>query len=192
MDRDRATQQFYDFVWPQMPAVLRAARILTGREAEAEDLAQETMLKAFNGIAGFTPGTDAKAWLLTILRRARIDRIRANAHAAGAVSLEAAEFDPADREHPHADAHVFPGWHGTADELLDVFSDQHVIDGLQKLPEEIRLTLLLVDVEQLTMEEAAQILEVPVGTVKSRTHRGRAMLRTALLPVAREMRLVRD
>ena len=192
MDHDEATRQFYDLVWPHLPVVLRAARILTGCDAEAEDLAQDTMLKAFRGIAGFAPGTDVKAWLYTILRRARIDRIRSSSGSHGVASLDEIEHDPVDREHREDGAHVFPGWHGGADELLNEFSDQQVIDALQELPEDIRLTLLLVDVEQVTMEEAARILEVPVGTVKSRSHRGRAMLRRALLPVARELRLVRD
>lgn len=190
MDQDQATQRFYESVWPHRTAVLRAARILTGNEAESEDLAQETLIKAFKGIGRFAPGTDAKAWLLTILRRARIDRLRSAAAASGTMSLDALEVDPADRNTGADEPHVFAGWDGTPEQLLEAFSDHQVIQGLQALPEEIRLTLLLVDVEQLKLEEAAQILEVPVGTVKSRTHRGRAMLRQSLLPVAREMRLV--
>ena len=192
MDHEQATQRFYDLVWPHRAVVLRTARILTGNDAEADDLAQDTLIKAFHGIGGFTPGTDVRAWLFTILRRARVDRIRASSHDAGTVSLQAADVDPADAVHDDERSHVFPGWHGTAGDLLEAFSDTQVIDALQELPEEIRLTLLLVDVEQLKLEEAAAIMEVPVGTVKSRGHRGRAMLREALLPVAREMRLVRD
>ena len=149
---EQATQRFYDLAWPHLAAVLRTARVLTGNSADAEDLAQETMLKAFRSIDRFREGTDARAWLMTILRRTRIDRLRASSSSAGTI----------------------------------------VIDALRGLPEEIRWTLLLVDVEGMDHAEAAEILRVPVGTIKSRTHRGRAMLREALLPVARERRMVRD
>jgi RNA polymerase sigma-70 factor (ECF subfamily) len=192
LDNAEATRRFYDLIWPLRSVVLRTALILTGNDAEADDLAQETLLKAFKGIDGFTPGTDARAWLLTILRRARVDRIRSTAHRDGAaVSLDAIEVDPAARESVET-PDLFHGWHGTADDLLASFSDQQVIRALQALPEEMRMTLLLVDVEQVTLEDAADILGVAVGTVKSRTHRGRALLRTALMPLAREMRLVGD
>src|SRR5437762_13581869 len=92
-----STRKFHEVVWPLMATVLRVGRILTGNEAEAEDLAQETMLKAFVGIESFAEGTNVKAWLLTILRRCRIDRLRsAAAGPAHTVSLESLEMDPAD------------------------------------------------------------------------------------------------
>ncbi len=74
---------------------------------------------------------------------------------------------------------------------MAAFTDAQVIEALWALPEEIRWTLLLVDVEQLDVREAAEVLEVPVGTIKSRSHRGRRMLRERLLPLAREMRIVK-
>ena len=190
LNEAKATKQFYDLVWPQLPAVMRVAQILAGNAAEAEDLAQETMLKAFKAIDTFREGTDVKAWLMAILRNVRVDRLRATASSRGTVSLEAMQVEPGveDRsEAPDADA----AWTSPED-VLNSFSDQQVIDALQKLPEEIRLTLLLVDVEGIKHEEAASVLGVPVGTIKSRTHRGRAMLREALLPLARDLRLVRE
>ena len=77
-------------------------------------------------------------------------------------------------------------------EILNQFSDEAVISALQKLPEDIRWTLLLVDVEELKNEEAAQVLDIPLGTVKSRMHRGRALLRQALRGVVQERRLIRE
>ena len=190
MKPQEATKRFYDLVWPQMATVLRVARILVGNHAEAEDLAQETMLKAFKGIDGFDSGTNVKAWLMTILRRARVDRLRAASSAAGTVSLQSVDFDPECHEQSRqTDVEVL---REHPEEVLNSLSDQHVIDALQRLPEDIRLTLLLVDVEGMPHEDAATILEVPVGTIKSRTHRGRAMLREVLLPMARDLRLVRD
>lgn len=192
LDNAEATRRFYALVWPHRAAVLRTAQILTGNQAEADDLAQETLLKAFRGIDGFTRGTDTKAWLFTILRRARVDRLRSSAHETpAAVSLDSLQADPAsDEPDSTGKLDVFHEWQGNPDDLLASFSDQQVIRALLALPEDMRLTLLLVDVEQVTLEDAAEILGLPVGTVKSRTHRARALLRQALLPAAREMRLV--
>ena len=189
VDNEQASGRFYGLVWPHRATVLRVARILTNDAADADDLAQETLLKAFKGIEGFALGTDVRAWLLTILRRTRIDRIRSEASSAADVSLDAMSAEPAAAEDAgvsEADA----AWPRDPDRVLGEFSDQQVIDALQRLPEEIRLTLLLVDVEQMRHEEAADVMQIPVGTVKSRTHRGRAMLRAALLPWARDLRLV--
>ena len=186
---EEATRKFHALVWPQLTVVLRIARMLTGDDVEAEDLAQETMLRAFKGIDSFADGTDVKAWLVTILRRTRVDRLRSPATARRMTSLDAAEIEPAEPAHPETtDQDVL--WERPG-EVLNAFSDQQVIDALQELPEEIRLTLLLIDVEGLDQKDAAEILQVPVGTIKSRLHRGRAMLRSTLLPLAKELRLIR-
>lgn len=189
-DTEEATQRFYDLVWPLRATILRVARILTGNDAEADDLAQETLLKAFKGIEGFEPGTDVKAWLLTILRRARIDQVRSSASSTGTLSLDALELDPPAAEEPLFGQDDLFG--ASPEQVLNAFSDRQVIDALNALPEEIRMTLLIVDVEGLKLDEAAQVLQVPPGTIKSRTHRGRAMLRQTLIPVAREMRLIAE
>jgi RNA polymerase sigma-70 factor (ECF subfamily) len=174
-----------------MPTVLRTAQILCGGDvAEAEDLAQDAMLKAFRAINQFSEGSDARAWLFTILRRARVDRIRSSASEAGTVSLDALKQEP-------------PGGHGAAgpdrqavvenpEVVLAEFTDADMIKALGRLPENIRWTLLLVDVEGMDLKEAAEILDVPVGTIKSRTHRGRTMLKDELLPMAKLGRIVRE
>jgi RNA polymerase sigma-70 factor (ECF subfamily) len=194
-DDDRTTA-FYALIWPYRAAVLRVAKILTGNDADADDLAQDTMVKAFRFVDRFAAGpgahagTDAKPWLMTILRNARIDRVRSAAAAGKAtVSLDALGAEHAGRDGggPSTD-----GW-DPADppqQILAEFSDQDVIDALQRLPEEIRWTLLLVDVEGVRHDEAADVLGVPAGTIKSRAHRGRGMLRQALLPIARDRRLI--
>lgn len=186
---DQRTSAFYDLVWPHRAAVLRVAGMLSGGSAEAEDLAQDTLLKAFRSIERFTPGTDAKSWLMTILRNTRIDRLRSatTGAAKATISLESLGTDPADDT-------AADGWDGsqTPQQILDGFADRDVIRALQELPDEIRWTLLLVDVEGVNHDEAAAILDVPAGTIKSRAHRGRAMLRASLLPLARDRRLVRE
>lgn len=186
------SDKFHRLMWPELPNVARMARILCGDAAEAEDLAQETMIRAYRAIEQFTEGTDAKAWLLTILRNVRVDRIRALVNKPGQISLDVIKTDPADvSESLEVERAADEAWKNPAS-VMNAFSDQQVIQALKHLPEEIRLTLLLVDVEQMDHAEAAKILQVPVGTIKSRAHRGRSMLRQILLPVAREMRLIRE
>jgi RNA polymerase sigma-70 factor (ECF subfamily) len=181
--------RFDALVWPHAAAVLRTARFLCHDPAEADDVAQETLLKAFRALDTFQPGTDVKAWLMTILRNTRIDRLRSRAAHARDVSLDAMPFEPASDEGGPARVDEHPAW-DDPQALLQRFSDRHMIQALRRLPEEIRWTLLLVDVEGIDHAEAAAILGVPVGTVKSRAHRGRRMLREALLPMAKELRLI--
>lgn len=181
-----STERFYALVWPQLPFLARMARILDHNASDADDLVQETMLKAYRSLDSFRADTNIKAWLVAILRNARNDRLRASQREAKNVRLEvAAESVAVDDAGSEAD------WENP-EGLLEAFSDPDIIDALRKLPEEIRWTLLLVDVEGMDHQDAASVLEVPIGTIKSRTHRGRVMLRETLLPVARERRLVRD
>lgn len=190
MNQDEATKRFYALVWPHSPTVLRAARYLVRNPAEADDIAQETMIKAFKSVGSFQDGTDMRAWLMMILQNTRIDHIRAGGSSAGNISFEQLGAEPANC-YDDTDSDDDPAW-DNPEELLEIFSDRCVIEALQQLPEEIRWTLLLVEVEQIDHEDAAKILGVPVGTVKSRAFRGRGMLRQALLPVAKELRLVRE
>jgi RNA polymerase sigma-70 factor (ECF subfamily) len=189
----RRRERFYRLVWPHREHLLRTALILCGStaqaEAEAEDLSQETLMRAFAHLDQFRHGEDARPWLMTILRRLRIDRLRSEARYQEEVSLDAAEIDPAAPETPDAVADLSVG--SAPGELLEEFSDAAVIDALQQLPEDIRWTLLLADVHGSDHKEVAKVLDVPVGTVKSRVHRGRAMLRKTLLTVAQDRKLVR-
>jgi len=187
LDQDQVTKQFYALVWPHRSDVLRVAQFLCRDSSVAEDLAQETLLKAFRALGGAATATrDLKPWLLVILRNTWKDRLRAT-HAE--MGLEALTEEPEARSAAGEDAAEF--WKDPQT-LMDAFSDQQVIEAMKTLPEEIRWTLLLVDVEGIGVQEAADILQVPSGTIKSRAHRGRAMLRESLLPLARELRLVTE
>jgi RNA polymerase sigma-70 factor (ECF subfamily) len=188
LERSQATKQFYDLVWPHRTDLLRVARFLCRDPWVADDLAQETLLKAFRALeAKDVQGTNLRCWLLAILRNTWTDRLRA--------SRAEPDMEPL-AEEPEGGLAVGPD--GAADygadpqALIEAFSDQQIIDSLKTLPEEIRWTLLLVDVEGLGIREAAEILDVPGGTVKSRAHRGRAMLRKILFPMARERRWITD
>jgi RNA polymerase sigma-70 factor (ECF subfamily) len=187
LDQQQQTRRFYDLVWPHRADVLRVARFLCRDPIVAEDLTQETLLKAFRGIDKLVAGPGVKAWLLQILRNTWLDRLRAAAGRPAEMSLGELSDEPATEA--SADTAGSEAW-GDPHAVLEAFSDQQVIDALQGLPEEIRWTLLLVDVEGLSLQEAAEVLDVPAGTIKSRSHRGRRMLREKLLPLARELRLV--
>lgn len=186
MDPERRRDLFYETIWPEAATVLRVAKILTGGSADAEDLAQETMLKAFRALDALDPQSNVRAWLLAILRNGRIDRLRAGRSHGTDVSLEAMAVDL-----PERPAHDEEPWDAVDDPaaVLNAFGDRQVIDALQRLPEEIRWTVLLADVSQLDHKEVAVVLGIPEGTVKSRVFRGRRMLREALLPLAKVMRL---
>ena len=174
MSSNDATERFYAHIWPHRGMALRVARLLTPDAAEAEDLAQEALMRAFQKIAQLDVTTNPKAWLTRILRNVRIDQTRVRGHAIlkeaqclDTVTVAAKEFaEPLQPDDPEA--------------MLDNFSDQLLIDALHCLPEDIRWTLLLVDVQQMAYDEVSEILDLPTGTVKSRVHRGRQMLRDAL------------
>lgn len=179
---DAQAERFKRLVWPLLPVVLRAAVYLAKNLAMAEDLAQETMIKAMCAVDSYQDGTDMKAWLLTILRRTYIDRIRSEANRPFNLSLDVEGVDlPADDAEPAGQYDVY--WNDPED-LMGRFDDETIIEALRLLPDEIRWTILLVDVEQIEYAEVAQILGVAVGTIKSRTHRGRAMLRDRLYQIA--------
>ena len=186
MDRQGSTtERFYKLIWPHAPMVLRTALFLTRQAAEADDLAQETLLKAFRSLSQFRDGTDAKAWLMTILRNTRIDRIRAKASHPATLSLDEMVQEP-----PHPDLETSQPDANWTDprQMMEQLGDQQIIDALQGLPEDIRWTLLLVDVEGIDHADAAEVLGIPVGTVKSRVHRGHRMLRDVLRPAATNLK----
>lgn len=176
-----ATERFYAELWPHAPEVQRLANILCRDAQSAEDLAQEVMLKAFRFIDRFEVGTDAKKWLYAIARNCRTDRLRAEQRTGGREQLSDFDCEP---EAPPVLEETFAAGAVTPEQMLEAFSDREIIAALQGLPEEIRWTLLLVDVQGMDHANAAELLEVPVGTVKSRTHRGRNMLREILRPMA--------
>lgn len=179
-------ERFDAEIWPEAPMLMRTAISLMpspGKTAEAEDLVQETLLKAFKAIDQLEPNTHPRAWLLTMLRRTWIDRWRNRERRPDglAVNLDSVAEPAADtRAGEHDDDWTDP------ESLLSRFGDQDVIKALHLLPEAYRWALLLVDVQALSVEEAAHSLDVAPGTIKSRLHRGRAMLRDQLHGYASE------
>ncbi len=176
-------KKFKDEAWPLLPSLLRVALLLTQNQDEAEDLVQETMMRAYRHIASYRQGTNMKAWLMTIMRRLHIDLYRRDTRRLSTVGLE-----PSDLEGmavaPET-AHQAPAW-SEPDELLSRFEDEAMENALRELPEHMRWVLLLLDVEQLGVAEAAAALDVPEGTVKSRASRARARFRELLEPLAQQ------
>src|SRR5690606_26524398 len=162
----------------QMSSLYSAALRMTRNAADAEDLVQETYLKAYRGFGGFEEGTNLKAWLYRILTNTYINAYRAK------------QRRPDETEHDEREAtytHRRPGGLEAArasrsaeDELLDLFTEAEVKEALEELPERFRMPVLLADVEGFSYKEIAEILDIPMGTVMSRLHRGRKGLEKLL------------
>lgn len=147
---------------PHLKRLYGTAYRMTRNAADAEDLVQETFLRAYRAFDRYTPGTNIKAWLYTILYRARTDWLRRKGAAPETVEL--ADDGPAIP--PPQDALASGG--------------EEIARALDRLPESFRAAVILRDVEELSYEEIAVVLDVPLGTVMSRIHRGRSRLRAAL------------
>jgi len=147
---------------PQMRVLYGTACRLTRNAADAEDLVQETYLRAFRAFHLYTPGTNIRAWLFTILYRVRADVFRKAGRSPQTVEL----LDEGPAQPPPQDA-----WARGHEELSR---------ALDQVPEAFRTAVVLRDVQEFSYEEIASILSVPVGTVMSRIHRGRACLRRLL------------
>ena len=173
------SESFEEIALPHLDTVYRAAVAICGRQREAEDLVQDTFLKAFERFELFEKGTNCKAWLLQILRNTWIDRLRHQKVVGPVIPLEE---EIADRASGDGELK----W-SNAEDLIENFSDEQIIKALSKLPEDQRLTLFLTDVEQLSQKEVARITGVAVGTVKSRTSRARAELKNELSSYAKQM-----
>jgi RNA polymerase sigma-70 factor (ECF subfamily) len=174
--------RFGDVALPHLDSVYRAAVAVCRRSDEAEDLTQMTFVKALEHFESFEPGTNCKAWLFRILRNLWIDQLRHRKVTGNVVPIDEDLLAP-----PPIGETVW----SDAEDLLENFSDEQVIDALRRLPEDQRLTLFLVDVEHLDQQEVAEITGVPVGTVKSRTSRARNRLKSHLLSYAKEMGFTR-
>jgi len=176
---DKGTDSFEEIAMPHLDTVYRAAVAMCGGRNDAEDLTQATFLKAFERFESFRKGTNCKAWLLSILRNKWIDLMRHRGTVGQVLQID--ESIIASREQNDEIKY------SNCNDLLENFSDEQIIKALKSLPDQQRFPLFLVDVEQLSHEEVAKIMGVPVGTVKSRTSRARAILRKRLFSHAKEM-----
>jgi RNA polymerase sigma-70 factor (ECF subfamily) len=155
--------------------VYRVARRLVSTREEAEDLMQETYARAFRSWRSYTPGTNLRAWLLRILTNLNIDRGRRRQRTPETQPLEEGDYFLYNRlEQTSPD--------GNADEerVLERLSQDDIVGALSAVPHDFRDVIVLVDLGDFTYADAAQILDIPVGTVMSRLHRGRRILKREL------------
>jgi RNA polymerase sigma-70 factor (ECF subfamily) len=161
--------------------VYQVARRLTGSREEAEDLVQETFARAFRAWRSFEPGTNLRAWLFRILTNLNIDRGRKIQRSPDTQPLEENDYFLYNKlEESTTD--------GTPDErrVVDRLSQNDAVSALAELPHDFRDVVLLVDLADFTYSDAAQILDIPIGTVMSRLHRGRRILKGTLAETAAE------
>jgi RNA polymerase sigma-70 factor (ECF subfamily) len=182
-----ATDPFESEALSFLDALYRTALRMTRSEAEAEDLVQETYIRAFRFRQQFTPGTNLKAWLFRILTNTFINQYRRKAARPDTTELD-------DVEESILYRHMRDVSPGSASpdpeaELIDSTLSSEVKDALESLPEKFRTTLLL-DVEGFSYKEIAEMLDIPIGTVMSRLHRGRKFLQKRLYDVARDRGIV--
>jgi RNA polymerase sigma-70 factor, ECF subfamily len=161
--------------------VYSVARRLTGSREEAEDLVQETYARAFRAWRSFEPGTNLRAWLFRILTNLNIDRGRKIQRSPDTQPLEETDYFLYNKlEEATPD--------GTPDErrVVERLSQNDAVSALAELPHDFRDVVLLVDLADFTYSDAAQILDIPIGTVMSRLHRGRRILKGTLAESAAE------
>src|SRR4029079_11998803 len=149
---------------PHVDRLFRHAMWLAGNRAEAEDLVQETLVQALQSFHRFAPGTNCRAWLVTILQHVRSNRLRKQGRIVIDSSLE------------ERLANVVP----FVPPIPDGITDEDMLLAMREIPAHHQEVILLCDVEEMTYKEVAGALEIPIGTVMSRLHRGRELLRTAL------------
>jgi RNA polymerase sigma-70 factor (ECF subfamily) len=156
------------------PAALR----MTRNPSDAEDLVQESMARAYAGIRHFTPGTNSRAWLFRILSNTFVSGYRKRQRQP--VQILSAEFEALSAVADGADATPARNAQSAEDAVLGQFAYSEVRQALKELPECFRATIYLADVEGYPYREISEMLDVPIGTVMSRLHRARAMLRKRL------------
>lgn len=181
-----AADRFEAEFLPSLPSLLAVAARLTGTRSEAEDLVQDTLLKAYRSRKQYRAGTNPRAWLMAILRNTFLNGYRRR-------NLERRVFDG-----PDADA-LAPGWVGASS--LRAIRDPHsgalhslleapLLSAIDELPAEFKMTVQLADIEELSYREIAESMSCPIGTVMSRLHRGRRWLRARLMQEAEALGLV--
>jgi RNA polymerase sigma-70 factor (ECF subfamily) len=171
--RDRA--RFEDEALGLADQVYRVARRLVGTREEAEDLVQETYARAFRSWRSFTPGTNMRAWLLRILTNLNVDRGRRIQRTPQSQPLEESDYYLANKLASAGGEEVLE-----QDQVVERMSQDSIVKALSEIQPQFRDVVVLVDIGDFTYADAAQILDVPIGTVMSRLHRGRRALKQKL------------
>jgi RNA polymerase sigma-70 factor, ECF subfamily len=154
--------------------VYRVARRLVGSREEAEDLVQDTYARAFRSWSSYTPGTNMRAWLLRILTNLNLDRGRKIQRTPDLQPLEESDYYLANKLESQGGQTLDP------ERAVERLSQDSIVNALSEVPHDFRDVVVLVDIGDFAYADAAQILDVPIGTVMSRLHRGRRLLKQRL------------
>jgi RNA polymerase sigma-70 factor, ECF subfamily len=180
--------RFAELAMEHMGSLYSAALRMTRNPSDAEDLVQETYLKAYRSFGTFQEGTNLKAWLYKILTNTFINSYRARKRRPEQTELDEVEDLYLYRRLGGLEAAA--AGRSAEEEVLDSFTDDEVKGALESLPDTFRMAVLLADVEGFSYKEIADILDIPIGTVMSRLHRGRKALQKALFEFGTQRGLV--
>lgn len=183
---EKKDKVYYDRVFeqellPQVEALYTFAYHLTYNEDDANDLVQEAYLKAYKSIHRYLEGTNAKAWLFKILKNVFINEYRKKVNRPAKVDYqEIVNYHQEDESN-------FSSYHDLREEMFQSMMGDEVTNAINSLPDDFRVVILLCDIEGFKYEEISAILDVPIGTVRSRLHRARNLLKEALKAYAENL-----
>lgn len=178
---DEKKREFEELAIQYMDSFYSAALRMTGDEIEAQDLVQDAYLRAFRFFDKFEKGTNFKAWFFKIIKNIYINKYRKESKAPQMLDVADAESSG-----------LLSTVETPEDQIFDKLLDDDIIKALDDLPEDFRLTLLMSDLQGFSYKEIADILDCPIGTVMSRLHRGRKLLRKNLYEYAKSRGFVKD
>ena len=183
-----AQQTFTDDAMQYAPQLFSTALRMTRNRADAEDLVQETFIKAWRSYGTFQEGTNLRAWLFRIMTNTFINKYNAQQRRPQETEMDDVEELFLFRRLGAFDQSKMA--QSAEDQMLELFTDDEVKGALEELPEMFRLPVLLSDVDGFSYKEIAEMLDIPIGTVMSRLHRGRKMMQKLLYQYAKERGLV--
>lgn len=172
------------------PQLFSTAMRMTRNRSDAEDLVQETFIKAWRSFATYQQGTNLRAWLFRIMTNTYINKYNAQQRKPTETELDDVEELFLYKRLGSVDQSQLS--QSAEDQMLSLFTDDEVKKALEELPEQFRIPVLMSDVEGFSYKEIAEILEIPLGTVMSRLHRGRKSMQKMLYEYAKERGLINE